>query len=128
MRADRRHTRHPFTVAACAVCDPRIADTVLPQLREVVRSCPHAVLVMTQCLLSDLSCTTMVSERGVMLFVQPCAADRVPSASVRWIGPLRNAADAEAVCDWLAAGRWDPADLPVNLRADTNLARSSRLN
>lgn len=120
-------TDHPFTVAACVACTPAV-DSLMPGLRRVVRECPHAVLIVTQCLLGTFACTTTGSDRGVMLLLQPCTVDRVPSASVRWVGPVRDATDVDAVCEWIAAGHWDPAGLPSNLRADTNLARSSRLN
>lgn len=127
MRAEARYTDRPFTIAACAACTTDTAD-VMGTLRAVVRSCPHAVLVMTQCLLGRLTCAGRSGDRGVMLLLQPCTAERVPVASVQWIGPVRTESEAQTVCEWIAAGNWDPSALPMALRADVNLARASRLN
>ncbi|WND56124.1 hypothetical protein NWT09_27195 [Mycolicibacterium sp. jd] len=128
VRAEARYTDHPFTVAACAACAPGAAADVMPKLRAVVRNCPHAVLVMTECLLGRLACTGRDSDRGVMLLLQPCTTDRVPVASVQWVGPVRTESEAQTVCEWIAAGIWDPSTLPMTLRADVNLTKASRLN
>lgn len=128
MRADRRYTSHPFTVAACVACTPEVADTVMSDLRQVIRNCPHAVLVVTQCLLGKFACAAKGSEPGVMLMLQPCTVERVPVSPMRLVGPLRSKTDTEAACAWIAAGVWDSVGLPSGLRADMNLARSSRLN
>lgn len=127
MRADR-YTSHPFTVAACVACSHEVNDTVVSELRQVIRHCPHAVLVVTQCLLGKFACAAMSSDPGVMLVLQPCTAERVPVSPMRLVGPLRSKTDAEAVCTWIAAGVWDSVGLPSGLQADRNLARSSRLN
>ncbi|PRC47190.1 hypothetical protein C6A85_86245 [Mycobacterium sp. ITM-2017-0098] len=128
MRANRRYTSRPFTVAVCVACTPEVADSVVSELRRVIRNCPHAVLVVTQCLLGKFACAAKGPERGVMLMLQPCAVDRVPLSSMQLVGPLRSKTDAEAACAWIAAGVWDSVGLPSSLQADMNLSRSSRLN
>lgn len=128
MEARSRYTHNPFTVAVCTACDPEFTDVVVPKLREVVRNCQHGVLVVTRCMLGAVSCSARVSEREAMLAVQPCTADRVPVSSVQWVGPVRDGVDTDAVCAWIAAGNWNTANLPMRLRADVNLTRSSRLN
>ncbi|MBO0680822.1 hypothetical protein JRC04_25430 [Mycolicibacterium sp. S2-37] len=82
----------------------------------------------TQCLLGELTCSTAGSDRGVTLLVQPCTVSRIPTAAVHWIGPVRTEIEAEAACRWIAAGVWSRESLPLSLRADLNLARSSRNN
>jgi hypothetical protein len=130
--AHTRYTDRPFTVAVCAACGldlPAHPDSALmTALRETVRNCPHAVLVATQCLLGQLTCATAGPKRGVMVLVQPCTVDRVPTGSGQWIGPVTSAADIAAACRWIAHGAWDRGDLPTNLRADLNLTRAGRRN
>lgn len=128
MATDRRYTERPFTVAVCTACDTDSRPGLMPALRQTVRNCPHSVLVATQCLLGQLTCATSSREGGVMLIVQPCTNDRVPTGSVQWIGPVTTEVDVAAACEWIANGEWDRNDLPTNLRADLNLARTSRLN
>lgn len=128
MTANRRFTDNPFTVAVCMACAAEPASVAMAKLRETVANCPHGVLVATQCLLGQFTCATTGSERGVMLLVQPCTVQRVPTASVQWIGPVRTEAEAAAACRWIAAGDWSRESLPLGLRADLNLARPSRQN
>lgn len=128
MPTDHPFTVAPFTIAACTACTTEVADTVIPKLRGVVRRCPHAVLIVTQCLLGKFSCAALGSDHGVMLMLQPCTVDRVPVSPMRLVGPVRSEADAEAACAWIAAGVWDSVGLPSSLQADVNLARTSRLN
>ena len=128
MHAETGPTDNPFTVAACLACAPAVSATVMPKLRDVVRRCPHAVLIVTQCLTGRFGCSTTSSTPGAMLLLQPCTIDRVPNSSVRRVGPVTSEADAEEVCAWIAAGVWNSADLPVRMRADANLAHASRLN
>lgn len=125
--AKRRYTSEPFTVALCMRC-PGEQQSLLQQLGNVVRHCPHGVLVTTQCLLGRFTCATTGSDRGPVIALQPCTVARVPNAAVVWIGPIDTATDAEDACDWIAAGRWDRANLPVHLRADLNLARAGSRN
>jgi hypothetical protein len=125
---DRRYTRRPFTVAVCAACDSGPDSALLQGLRAVIGECPHGMLVTTQCLLGGLTCAARGPHAGEMLLLQPCTPDRVPTASVQWIGPVTSEVDAEAACAWIADGSWDRARLPMRLRADLNLTRSSRRN
>lgn len=125
----RGYTREPFTVALCMHCsssDPR--SLLMRTLRDVVRRCPHGVLVSTQCLLGEFTCATRRAHLSPVLVLQPCSADRVPSAPTIWIGPIVTDADARDACEWIGAGRWDGATLPTHLRADVNLARVSSHN
>ena len=126
--ADRDFTTQPFTVGLCTACDSELTDSSVRALRRVVRGCPHGVLIVTQCLLGQLTCASRTSEGGVMLMLQPCNVDRVPVASVVWVGPLRRRADVDAACRWVAAGSWDRQNLPLSLRADLTLTRSSNQN
>ena len=128
MRAQSRYTSRPFTVAVCTACTPGASAAVLLKLSAVIGNCPHAVLVTTQCLLGQLACATGLSGDGVTLILQPCSLDRRPVRSVLWVGPVRTATDIAVVCDWIAAGVWDPAELPSHLHAGANLARASQLN
>lgn len=125
---ERGFTTRPFTVGLCTACDSEVTDASVRELRSVVRGCPHGVVIVTQCLLGQLTCATGVSEGGVMLMLQPCTIDRVPVASVVWVGPLRTRADVDAACTWVAAGSWDRQNLPLGLRADLTLTRSSNQN
>ena len=132
--ARRRHTDNPFTVAVCTACGTDVTAMVMPKLRQVVRNCPHGVLVVTNCLLGTFACGGKTSAgpgnsgREVMLVLQPCTRDRAPVSSMQWIGPVRDEVDADAVCQWIASGEWDPGDLPTNLRAELHMARLSRSN
>ena len=128
LRVDRRFTSRPFTVVACQGCTPHLTDMVMPRLREVVRGCPHGVLVVTRCLMGRLGCAARGPERGVVLLLQPCTTERVPVSAVHWAGPIHTEVEAETVCRWISAGRWDRSELPLNLQADQNLAKASRLN
>jgi hypothetical protein len=127
MTVDAHFTRRPFTVAICTACDTGVAHHLLPRLREVVRNCPHGMLVSTQCLLGALTCATR-PERGMMMLLQACNPERVPTAAIQWIGPVSTPADADAACAWISAGLWDRADLPPGLRAEQSLARASARN
>ncbi|WKG02927.1 hypothetical protein [Mycolicibacterium sp. HK-90] len=123
------HTAEPFTVALCMHCSSSGPGPLLTRLlRNVVRRCPHGVLVSTQCLLGEFTCATRRTALRPVLVVQPCSADRIPSAPAIWIGPIVTDADAHDACSWVAAGRWDGANLPAHLRADVNLARVSSHN
>lgn len=128
MRAKQRPTGNPFTVAVCTACANDITAMVVPKLRQVVRNCPHGVLVVTQCLLGTFTCGAKRLGHDVILVLQPCSRDRVPVSCMQWIGPIRDEDDADAVCAWIAAGDWNPAHLPASLRAEANMARLSRTN
>ncbi|GAA1687416.1 hypothetical protein MMUR_64840 [Mycolicibacterium murale] len=129
MPVDSRFTSRPFTVAACcASCSPEVADVVMARLRETVRNCPHAVLVVARTLLGQVSDASMGSGQGVLLAFQPCTAERAPASPTHWIGPVCTEADAHSVCEWIADGRWTRDTLPPGLRLHPNLVRSSVLN
>ena len=134
MDAKQPPTDTPFTVAVCTACETGITAMMVPKLRKVVRSCPHGVMVVTTCLMGNFTCGAKplggsgASDPDVMLVLQPCTRDRVPVSFSRWIGPVRDEVDADAVCAWIAAGDWDPNNLPTNLRAELNMARLSRSN
>lgn len=128
MSADPGFTSEPFTVALCTACTSELADAIMLKLRKVIGNCPHGVLVVTQCLLGEFTCATRHSENGAMLLLQPCTVGRVPVASVRWVGPITNDAEVDAACRWIAAGSWDRQTLPLSLRADLNLSKTSRQN
>ncbi|MDJ1132168.1 hypothetical protein [Streptomyces iconiensis] len=106
----------PFTLVVCTTCRTAAEERALERLRVAVRSCPHGVLVTGGCLRLFLSCS---SARGFYAVVQPCTKDREPSGPLVRIGPVRGAADAEAVCLWLRTGMPGDADgsLPARLRA-----------
>lgn len=125
---DRVFTTRPFTVAVCTACNSELTSTIVHTVRNVVRRCPHGVLVVTQCLLGELTCATRRSDGAVMVLLQPCTVDRVPVASAEWVGPIKTGADVDAACSWIASGSWDRRRLPLSLRADLNLARSSSQN
>lgn len=128
MVADRHFTNRPFTVAACAVCAPDITEAVMPKVKEVVRNCPHAVLVVTNCFLGTVADVSMGSGQGVLLVLQPCRVDRSPTSTLRWVGPVRTEAQARTVCGWIASGDWSRGSLPPTLRLQANLVRSPSLN
>lgn len=129
MSSNRFHTSEPFTVALCTSCASSDSQSVLIRtLRNVVRRCPHGVLVSTRCLLGEFTCATRRAYFGPVLVLQPCSAERAPSAAAIWVGPIGTEADARDACDWIAAGRWDRAKLPERLRADRSLVRVSALN
>ncbi|WP_260760707.1 hypothetical protein [Mycobacterium sp. SMC-4] len=124
--AEHEFTRRPFTVAVCGGCDRDPA--LMSQLRAVVKRCTHGVLVETHCLLGKFACTTLAPMRGAILLLQPCNFERVPIASVQWIGPVRTDLDAQLACAWIAAGVWDGQLLPRHLRAELNVAALARNN
>jgi hypothetical protein len=125
VQAEQRFTHRPFTVAVCTACDGE--TFLMARLREMVRSCPHGMLVATRCLLGEFTCATRGS-RGAMLLLQPCTTDRVPTAAIHWLGPIRTESDAAEACAWISDGVWARDTLPLTLRADLNLTRSARQN
>ncbi|WP_074133200.1 hypothetical protein [Mycolicibacterium houstonense] len=129
MSRERCYTGEPFTVALCMHCSSADPESLLVHmLRNVVRRCPHGVLVSTQCLLGELTCATRRADLSPVLVLQPCSRDRNPNAPAIWIGPISTDADALDACAWIAAGSWDGATLPAQLRADVNLSRVSSHN
>ena len=128
MPADRSFTMRPFTVAVCGPCGEQVSSALLSSLCEVIRNCPHGVLIQTQCLLGELTCSGARSARGQVLLLQPCNTERVPTAAVHWIGPVRTEADVECACAWIACGKWDRAGLAAHLRMDLNMAAIASSN
>lgn len=125
---NRVYTCDPFTLAICRHCSAEPQSLLIGLLSNVIRQCPHAVLVSTDCLLGEFTCATINSDRTPILVLQPCSVDRVPNAAAIWIGPVNTDADARSACNWIAAGGWDRANLPLRLRADLNLSRASSQN
>lgn len=128
MSAERRVTVRPFTVAVCAPCGEQAPSSLLAGLRDVIGNCPHGVLIQTQCLLGRLACSAARPVRGQVLLLQPCNTERVPTAAVRWIGPVRTAADVESACAWIAGGRWERDELAAHLRMDLSRAAIAKSN
>lgn len=126
--SDKCNTRRPFTAAVCMRCAAGPDLVIVEQLRAAVRRCQHGILVETRCLLGELTCATRYPSYGTMMLLQPCTVDRVPNASVAWVSPIKTEADAKEVCQWVASGRWDRAELPVRLRAELNLSRDGHHN
>ncbi|MDF2583947.1 MAG: hypothetical protein K0R33_2590 [Mycobacterium sp.] len=128
MSAGSQFTMRPFTVAVCAPCAGKLSSALMAGLRDVIGNCPHGVLIQTQCLLGELTCTRMRPARGQVLLLQPCNTQRVPTAAVHWIGPVRTQADVESACAWIAGGKWDRDDLAGHLHMDRNMAAIARSN
>ncbi|MGW0159796.1 hypothetical protein ACWDUN_10785 [Mycobacterium sp. NPDC003323] len=128
MPADRRFTTRPFTVAVCAPCAGDVDAALLSHLRDVIAGCPHGVLVQSRCLLGGFTCSTAGAARGHVLLLQPCNTQRVPTAAVRWIGPVRTEADIATACAWIGNGRWDRRLLATHLQMDLNMAAIARSN
>ena len=128
MTASRRATSRPFTVAVCMHCGAEPELGVLSELRATIRRCPHAVLATTACLRGPLTCQAHPHGRGVMIIMQPCAADRTPHGPTLWIGPICDDTDLRAVRIWLEHGRWDPNTLPIRLNTLAQQTNPSHLN
>lgn len=122
------HTNEPFTVAICSHCSTEMTAAVAVRLREVIRRCPHAMLIATRCILGEFTCATNTAERGPMILLQPCTLSRAPSASAIWVGPILTDTDATLVARWIATGHWNITALPLPLRANTMLVRSGHRN
>jgi hypothetical protein len=128
MTSARCPTRQPFTLAICTACGADVAPQLLQMLRNVVRRCPHGMLVMTECLLGPLACATRPPHEGAMLLLQLCSIERAPTAPARWLGPITDLADARLVCEWIMRGDWDCRELPIRLRTEATLQQSSIRN
>jgi hypothetical protein len=85
---------------------------LLELLRSAIRRCPHGMLVVTECLLGELTCAGRRSSDGVLVIVQPCSSERTPSGPAVWVGPIRDQSDARTVCDWLVDGAWEDQTPP----------------
>ncbi|MFC4950927.1 hypothetical protein [Pseudonocardia sp. GCM10023141] len=108
-----------FTAVMCTApgcgmrSDLSVAGHVLNTVRDVVREGSHGVLVCTGCLLGATTCR--LRPMAPVVLVQPCDADRRPSAPLVRVGPLRTSADVAALGDWLRVGTLDAASLPGHL-------------
>lgn len=106
-----------YTAVACVApgCglddDATVGSELVEALREVVRSSTLGVLVSGGCMLRG--CV----QRPVapVVVVQPCDAERSPTACAVAVGPLRTGADVEVFRAWLGAGDLDPRLLPPHL-------------
>jgi hypothetical protein len=86
------------------------------------------VLVLTECLLGTLACTTRGSAAGPMLMLQPCTVDRRAVGPALWIGPITSHSDVVQVCRWIETGRWYLDDLPRHLHLISSTARTAVTN
>lgn len=100
--------------AACSRSDLAIRE----RLREMIRHCDHGVLVSAPCLLGAVGCPAGLGARGDgLVLVQPCdVEDRRASGPAVLVGPVRCAADLDALCTWLREGTWNADRLPAHLR------------
>jgi len=81
------------------------------------------VLISSGCLLRAPRCGAPSHDSGAYLLVQPCDADRRPSAAAIGVGPVLTDADAAAAAEWLAFGDLDAALLAPRLRLDVKPVR-----
>lgn len=109
-------TSRPFTVFLCTSCPATRELAVLEELRATIRRCAHGMLVTTACMLGPLACAAQ--PHGPIVILQPCSVEHVPIGSPRWIGPINDTNDIQALRDWLEHGVWDYRALPDRLRAE----------
>jgi hypothetical protein len=114
---ERRATDRPFTLVMCTRCDPTKQWQMLDELHAAVRRCPHGVLVSVACLLGALTCAAHANGPGAFLVLQPCSAERTPTAPAQWIGPISNRDDVRKIGAWLERGEWSIATLPRRLQS-----------
>lgn len=107
---------HAFTLVVCSECGAGQRNSVIDRLSEVVRRCPHGMLVAAECLLRSGWCANRQGD-GVMLLLQPCALDRSALGPGRWEGPVVDDVDLDRVCDWIAEGRWEAGPLLSDQRS-----------
>lgn len=116
----RRATDRAFTVFVCSSCAAGPGFSVLTELGESIRRCPHGILVSAPCLAGKLSCAGHANGRGAMAVLQPCSKDRSPIGLPQWIGPINDLADTEEVRAWIERGDWTVATLPQKLQSPLN--------
>ncbi|MGP4014783.1 hypothetical protein [Saccharopolyspora sp. 5N708] len=108
-----------FTVVLCDNCEHGGDLPVLSNLREVIRRCPHGVLIRARCPLGRLWCHTRKTagpSAGHVVLVQPCTSTRRPVGAVIPVGPVRSTEDLAALARWLESTPLSPAELPRRLR------------
>ncbi|MEU6750015.1 hypothetical protein ABZ914_27690 [Spirillospora sp. NPDC046719] len=105
-----------MTVLLCRASSCPDSLSLLENLRETIRDCPHGVLVTTGCLHSRVVRAHLCRLPGATVTVQPCTRDRRPVGSAVHIGPIRSATDVAALCTWLRSSDHDPQGLPARLR------------
>jgi hypothetical protein len=121
----RRPTDQAFTVVVCSACAGGLGESVLQHLGEGIRRCPDGMLVSAPCLLGTLTCAARPDGQGAMVLVQACSKDRVPQGIPRWVGPVRNRADADLVRAWIERGDWIVETLPRRLQSRLNSPQSA---
>lgn len=111
----------------CGEGDPGTAwsDTATA-LRATVAAGRYGVLVSAGCLVGPAACGLRPS--APLVVVQPCDTDRNPTGPALRIGPLRTAADVDALAGWLRAGDLDAALLPAHLLDLHRRAAAAPLN
>lgn len=120
MTSRRRATHRAFTIIVCSCCSVVPGACVLEQLQKSIRCCPHGVLVSASCLLGKHMCAARIDGPGAMVLLQPCSRDRSPVGLPRWVGPVSNPADTQAVRAWIESGAWNLGALPERLRSPLN--------
>jgi hypothetical protein len=116
-------TDRPFTLIVCTGCTAGDALSIVDELRDAIRRCPHAVLIATGCMLGPLTCAGRPDGPGVLVLLQPCAIDRSPMGPPSWVGPLNDHQDVAKVCAWVKLGEWSLGSLPHHLRPALNRMR-----
>jgi hypothetical protein len=127
-----RDSRTGFTVIACDDCTDDSELPVLAAFREMVRRCPHGVLVRANCPLVRLWCHTRKlsapQATGPVVLVQRCTPARRPLGPVIAVGPLKTAEDLVTVTRWLETTPLTADGLPGRLRWTPNLQHQARRN
>ncbi|HTF54560.1 MAG TPA: hypothetical protein VK735_44570 [Pseudonocardia sp.] len=113
--------------------DPsRTRGPVEQVLSDATRHSEHGILVVTGCLLGQLLCQacgpSAPAATGRVAMVQPCHASRQPSGPAVLVGPIRDTADATALCRWLRAGTLTADRLPDRLREYARTLRRASAN
>ena len=108
-------TGRPFNVVVCTGCASDVVLPVLSTLRSTIRRCPHGMLVRASCLLGSLTCASRPTGAGVVVVLQPCTLDRVPSGQALWLGPVNDFDDVAALRGFIERGAWETEPLPERL-------------
>lgn len=115
------------TAPGCGAGDPAtVAGRLVDTLRAAVRQSRLGVLVSTGCVLGGTACALRATAPVVL--VQPCDRSRRPTAEVVRVGPMRTAADVDALGAWLRDRVLDPGLLPGHLLDVHRSATAAPLN